>query len=69
MAVTGWCGAALEPEKPTVETSAAAQTAASVSRRMRLGVSQPKWWLCSQVRKPVAAEAAVNAQPAHMRSA
>jgi hypothetical protein len=35
--------------------------------RMRLGVSQGSPLLCSHVRKPVAAEAAAIAQPAHMR--
>jgi hypothetical protein len=30
-------------------------------------VSQPKWWVCSQLRNPVAAEAAANAQSAHMQ--
>src|ERR1019366_5567258 len=38
-----------------------------VSERIRRGVSQPKWWVCIQVLKPVAAEAAAIAQPAHMR--
>jgi hypothetical protein len=33
---------------------------------IRRGVSQPKWWFCSQVLKPVAADAAVIAQPTHM---
>src|ERR1700681_2837595 len=59
--------AAVEPLRPTVETSPAAHIAASVRARMRLGVSQPKWWFCIQVRKPVAAEAAAIAHPAHMR--
>lgn len=36
---------------------------------MRRGVSQEKWWLCSQVLKPVAADAAVIAQAAHMLEA
>ncbi len=63
-----WCGAgALEPLKPTVETSAAAHIAEIVSARMRRGVSQPKWWFWSQLLKPVAAVAAVIAQPTHMR--
>jgi hypothetical protein len=56
-----------EPLTPIVETAVAAAIAPSVSRRMRLGVSQPKLWVWSQVRKPVAAEAAVMAQPMHMR--
>jgi hypothetical protein len=51
---------------PTVETSVAALIAAIVSARSRRGVSQPKWWLASHERKPVAALAAVIAQPAHM---
>lgn len=53
---------------PTVETRPAAHIAASVSARIRLGVSQPKLWFCSQALKPVAAEAAAIAQPAHMRA-
>jgi len=60
---------ALDPLTPTVETSAAAHIAAIVSERMRRGVSQPKWWLCIQVLKPVAAEAAAIAQPAHIAPA
>jgi hypothetical protein len=56
----------VEPLKPTVETSAAAHIAETVSARMRRGVSQPKWWFCSQLLKPVAADAAVIAQPTHM---
>lgn len=54
---------------PTVETRPAAHIAASVSARIRLGVSQPKLWLCSHVLNPVAADAAAIAQPAHMRPA
>jgi hypothetical protein len=54
---------------PIVETRPAAHMAASVMRRMRLGVSQPKLWLCSHVLNPVAAEAAAIAHPAHMGSA
>jgi hypothetical protein len=54
---------------PTVETRAAAHIAASVSARIRFGVSQPKLWFCSQVLKPVAADAAAIAHPAHMRAA
>jgi hypothetical protein len=60
------CAAGVEPLKPTVERRAAAHMAESVSARMRRGVSQPKWWFWSQLRKPVAAEAAVSAQPTHM---
>jgi hypothetical protein len=56
----------VEPLTPTLETRPAAHIAASVKERMRRGVSQPKWWLCNQVRKPVAAEAAAIAQPAHI---
>jgi hypothetical protein len=33
---------------------------------MRFGVSQLKWWFWSHVLKPVAAEAAAIAHPAHM---
>jgi hypothetical protein len=51
---------------PIVETRPAAHIAAIVIRRIRFGVSQPKLWLCSQVLKPVAAEAATIAHPAHM---
>jgi hypothetical protein len=57
----------VEPLKPIVETIAAPDIAAIVSARMRRGVSQPKWWVCSQVRSPVAVEAAAIAQPTHMR--
>jgi hypothetical protein len=56
----------VDPLTPTVERRPAAHIAASVSERIRLGVSQPKWWFCSQVLKPVAAEAAAIAHPAHM---
>jgi hypothetical protein len=56
----------VEPLTPTVETRPAAHIAASVRERIRRGVSQPKWWFCSQVLKPVAAEAAAIAHPAHM---
>jgi hypothetical protein len=55
------------PLKPIVETIAAADIAAIVSARIRGGVSQPQWWVCSQVLTPVAAEAAAIAQPTHMR--
>jgi hypothetical protein len=61
-----WALGGVEPLKPIVETSPAAHIAAIVSERIRRGVSQPKWWFWSQVRKPVAAEAAVIAQPTHM---
>jgi hypothetical protein len=61
-------GAAVEPLKPTVETIPAAHIAATVSRRIRLGVAQPGAWICIQLLKPVAAEAAAIAQPAHMSS-
>ena len=59
----------MDPEKPTDETRPAAHIAASVRRRMRRGVSQPKLCVCIQVRKPEAAEAAAIAQPAHMQTA
>jgi hypothetical protein len=49
-----------------VETRPAAQIAPIVSPRSRRGVSQPKLWVCSHDLKPVAAEAAAIAQPAHM---
>jgi len=69
-----WTGLAAEtlvpePDMPTVETRPAAHMAAIVMRRMRLGVSHPKLWLCSQVLNPVAAEAAAIAHPAHMAAA
>jgi hypothetical protein len=67
--VAACAGGALEPLKPIVETRPAAHIAAIVSARMRLGVSHSKWWVCSQVLKPLAAEAAAIAQPAHMRQA
>jgi hypothetical protein len=59
----------VEPLKPIVETKPAAHIAAIVSCRSRRGVSQVKLWVCSHERKPVAAEAAAIAQPAHMRQA
>jgi hypothetical protein len=68
--VVTWAPAVLggvAPLKPIVEKTAAADITASVSARMRRGVSQPKWWVCIHVRKPVAAEAAHMTQPAHMR--
>jgi hypothetical protein len=54
---------------PTVETSPAAHIAPSVSARMRFGVSHSKWWFWSHVLKPVAAEAAAIAHPAHIGEA
>jgi hypothetical protein len=56
----------VEPLKPIVETRPAAHMAPIVSLRSRRGVSQPKLWVCSHDLKPVAAEAAAIAQPAHM---
>lgn len=70
MVSAGWlvCAVAgVEPLKPIVEKIPAADITAIVSARMRRGVSQPKWWVCSHVRTPVAAEAAHITQPAHMR--
>jgi hypothetical protein len=61
-----WAVGGVEPLKPIVETRPAAHIAPIVSPRSIRGLSQPKWWLWSQVRKPVAAEAAVMAQAAHM---
>ncbi len=61
--------AAPEPLTTTVETSAAADIAAIVMALSRLGVSQSMWWVCSQVRNPVAADAAAIAQPMHMPQA
>jgi hypothetical protein len=58
--------AGVDPLNPTVETIVAALIAAIVSMRIRRGVSQPRRWVCSHVRKPVAAEAAAIAQPTHM---
>jgi len=55
-----------EPLKPIIETSVAAHIAPIVKARIRRGVNQPKWWVWSHVLKPVAAEAAVIAQPTHM---
>jgi len=61
------CGVGgVAPLKPIVEKIAAPAITASVSARMRRGVSQPKWWVCIQVLNPVAAEAAHMTQPAHM---
>jgi hypothetical protein len=56
----------VDPLKPIVETSPAAHIAPIVSPRSRRGVSQSKLWACSHDLKPVAAEAAAIAQPAHM---
>lgn len=56
----------MEPEKPIVHTTPAAHMAAIVSRRIRGGVSHGMFWLCIQVLKPLAAEAAAIAQPAHI---
>jgi len=44
----------------------AAHMAAIVRARMRRGVSQGTGLFCIHVRKPVAADAAAMAQPAHM---
>jgi hypothetical protein len=49
-----------------VDTSPAAHIAPIVSARIRFGVSQPRLCVCSQVRKPEAAEAAAIAHPTHM---
>ncbi len=65
-----WCaGTGVEPLIPTVETSPAAHIAAIVSRFIRFGVNQPGPCVCIQLLKPVAAEAAAIAQPAHIGSA
>ncbi|HVA20455.1 MAG TPA: hypothetical protein VMU55_09775 [Solirubrobacteraceae bacterium] len=56
----------MDPLKPIVETRPAAHIAPIVKERSRRGVSQSKWWVCSHDLKPVAAEAAAIAQPAHM---
>jgi hypothetical protein len=63
---TGLVVGGVEPLTPIVETRPAAHIAAIVSARIRCGVSQPMWWVCIQVRKPLAAEAAAIAQPTHM---
>jgi hypothetical protein len=67
-AALAWWEATVVPDplKPIVDTSPAAHIAAIVSDRMRLGVSQPKSWVCIQALNPLAADAAVMAQPAHM---
>jgi hypothetical protein len=49
-----------------VETTPATHIAPIVRRRIRCGVSQEVFWLCIHVLKPLAAEAAAIAQPAHM---
>jgi hypothetical protein len=59
----------VEPEKPIDEATPAAHIAAIVTRRMRRGVSHGMRWLCIHVLKPLAADAAAIAQPAHMRAA
>jgi hypothetical protein len=61
------CGGGVEPLKPTVAKIAAEDITAIVNARKRRAVSQPKWRVCSQVRAPVAVEAAAIAQPTHMR--
>ena len=61
-----WFPAGVAPLKPTLAKSAAPHMAAIVRARMRRGVSQERWWVCSHVRKPVAAEAPTIAQPMHM---
>jgi hypothetical protein len=63
--VAAWVGG-VEPEKPTVATTPAAHMAAIVIRRIRRGVSQGMFWLCIHVLKPLAADAAAIAHPAHM---
>jgi hypothetical protein len=59
----------VEPLTPMVETSPAAHITLIVSARRRLGVSQPRLWVWSQVRSPLAAEAAAMAHPTHMKQA
>jgi hypothetical protein len=56
----------VEPLKPIEETTPAAHMAPIVRRRMRCGVSQEMFRLCIHVLKPLAAEAAAIAQPAHI---
>jgi hypothetical protein len=51
-----------------LEMSVAAHIAPIVSAFRRRGVSHPRWWACSQVLNPVAAEAAAIAHPTHMGS-
>jgi hypothetical protein len=62
------CALALgvDPLKPIVETSPAAHIAPIVRPLSRRGVSQAKLWVCNHDLKPVAAEAAAIAQPAHI---
>jgi hypothetical protein len=60
------CSAAPDPLKPIVQTTPAAHIAPIVRRRIRRGVSQGMFWLCIQVLKPLAADAAAIAHPAHM---
>jgi len=62
----GCAVAGVEPLKPIVDTTPAAHIAAIVARRMRRGVSHGIRWLCIQVLKPLAADAAAIAQPAHI---
>jgi hypothetical protein len=64
-----WAGGSVEPEKPTLETIAAPHIAAIVRRRMRRGLSHGMRELCIHVLKPLAAETAAIAQPAHMPAA
>ena len=52
--------------RPMVENPNAATNSAMVAALMRLGVSQVSCRVCSQVRAPVAAAAAVMAHAAHM---
>ena len=52
-----------------LETIAAPHIVAIVRRRMRRGLSHGRCALCIQVLKPLAAEAAAIAQPAHMPGA
>jgi hypothetical protein len=59
----------VEPLKPIVETTPAAHIAPIVKRRIRVGVSQRKLCVCIHVLKPLAAEAAAIAQPAHIAAA
>jgi hypothetical protein len=53
------------PLKPIVAKIAAPAISEMVSARMRAGVSQPMWWVCSQLRTPVAAAAPHMTQPTH----
>ena len=65
----GCAGGGVAPEKPIVETTPAAHIAAIVRRRIRRGVSHGMLWDCIHVLKPLAADAAAIAQPAHMPAA